>query len=57
MKNYFAPKVEIITTDEQDIVRTSSIIPGVSIGNGGTDINNWYWNADPASAERTNLPS
>ena len=57
MKNYFAPNVEIVLIEDQDIVCTSFGIPGMSVGNGGTDINNWYWNADPASAERTNLPS
>ena len=54
MKHYFTPNAEIIFTEKQDIVCLST---GMSVGEGGDDINNWYWNTDPAAGERSNLPS
>lgn len=54
MKSYFAPSAEIVFTEAQDIVCLS---PGLSVGEGGKDINNWYWNTDATAGERSNLPS
>ena len=44
MKSYTTPKLELQIVDAQDIVRTSGVKPtnGVSVGEGGNDINNWY---------------
>ena len=54
MKKYFTPNAEVILTESQDVVCASE---GMGVGNGGTDINNWYWNTDPTSVDRSNLPS
>ena len=46
MKIYTTPKFEFQAMDSHDIVCGSS---GVSIGNGGSDIENWEWNLPAAS--------
>ena len=54
MKHYFAPNAEVILTEAQDVICLSG---GMSIGDGGKDINNWYWNTNSATEDRNNLPS
>ena len=44
MKAYFAPDVEIVRLEEQDVVCVSRPEEeGLRVGNGGDDINNWYF--------------
>ena len=57
MKGYLKPNVEIIITDAQDVVCASIPDMGMSVGNGGSDINNWNWGVAGASEERENLPT
>ena len=44
MKIYMTPQMEIQVIDAQDVVCTSGNQPvnGVSVGDGGNDIQNWY---------------
>ena len=57
MKNYLRPNVEVIITDVQDVVCGSVSDTGMSVGNGGGDISNWYWNVSQTSGERNDIPS
>ena len=45
MKLYIAPEMELQIIDAQDIVCASGNqpAPGISVGNGGSDIKNWQF--------------
>ena len=45
MKSYITPKMELQILDAQDVICTSGIQPtnGITVGEGGNDINNWYF--------------
>ena len=47
MKKYDAPRVYMVSCNEQDIVCESC---GMAVGNGGSDIANWRWQLPSAAA-------